>query len=523
MDRRRFIKLCSGAAAGLSLPHCGSGSDGETNIQTPGIWGAPQGDQLAAMLSPDRVPERVLEVFVGGGMNPWDTFYVVPEHGDPKRGGPHAKTQWWCFQDDGYMGIPEVFGRCGGGSRALYEPFGTDAAGRTVNLGPWIYPLRDRPDILARMRVLVMHHDVLPHHAALPLGLSGIERSSPRMAVLGSHLQRYHRDRETGDHPAPYSYLIMQSSLDINGNADAAAAVGLHRGSARPMSVRLGSGDRLTKQLLRTAVSGHRDQTDRLVRHWLSRWEDRLRLRGEGAPARSAELADMAAARTSMENHEALVKLLDANVMTIGGDATCGDVTVPDETEAGLRLAAHLLTTQEQPARYVNLIDGGLYPDPAGLGYDTHWDHVGWSSRNLVHLSRRLAAIINEPGEGDPRKLDLDKHMVVLNTEFGRTPYREVSQANPAGTGTNHWAAGYVVVMIGGLVDETRRGVIGAINEGGAATEGFTPAEFRAGVLLGLGVWPFSAEGFRVSDVRGAKNELEAAMILREKVLGYPS
>lgn len=516
------MKLCSGAALGLSLPRCGS-KDEELITTGSGLWGEPGSDQLQGMLSPGKVPERVLEVFLGGGLNPWDTFYVVPEHGDPKRGGPFANTQWWCFQADGKMGVPEVFGRCGGGSRPLYEPFATDSDGKMVNLGPWVYPLRDRPDILSRMRVLVLSHDVLPHHAALPLGLSGIESSSPRMAVLGSHLQRYHRDRDTGNHPAPYSYLIMQSSLDINGNADAAAAVGLHRGAARPMSVRLGSGDRLTHQLLRSAVSGHRTETDALVRHYLAQTQARLRLRGEGDPVRAAELADMAAARTSMENHEALAKLLTGDVMTIGGGSTCEDVEMPDETDAGIRLATHLLTTPNQPARYVNLVDGGLYPDPAGLGYDTHWDHVGWSSRNVVHMCRKLASRINEPGEGDPGKLDLDKHMVVLNSEFGRTPYREFSQANPQGTGTNHWAAGYVVVMFGGPMDADRKGVIGSIREDGRATSGFTPAEFRAAVLLSTGVWPFSAEGFRVSDVRGATNELEAALLLKEKVLGYAS
>ena len=149
-------------------------------------------------------------------------------------------------------------------------------------------------------------------------------------------------------------------------------------------------------------------------------------------------------------------------------------------------------------------------------------EHVYGQGPNLMHLSRRLAAIINEPGEDDPAKLDLDRHFVLLNTEFGRAPMPEITPANPGGRGTNHWPWGYVVVGFGGFVDEDRAGVVGAIGENGRAISSVTPTEHRAAMLLAMGVWPFSSESFAVGDVRGAGSELEAAMKLRTEILGHP-
>ena len=48
------------------------------------------------------VPNGILEIFLYGGLNPFDTFYVVPEYGDPKK-GPDYKykdQQWWVYQDE---------------------------------------------------------------------------------------------------------------------------------------------------------------------------------------------------------------------------------------------------------------------------------------------------------------------------------------------------------------------------------------------------------------------------------------
>ena len=50
---------------------------------------------------------------------------------------------------------------------------------------------------------------------------------------------------------------------------------------------------------------------------------------------------------------------------------------------------------------------------------------------------------------------------------------------------------------------------------------GAGPGGLTAAMLLANGAWPFSTEAFNVGDIRGATTELEAALILRERVLGY--
>src|SRR6185295_1880492 len=109
--------------------------------------------------------------------------------------------------------------------------------------------------------------------------------------------------------------------------------------------------------------------------------------------------------------------------------------------------AAHLLTHPTQPARYVCVIDGGLQIADGGGGYDTHVENSHTQARNLGHMLKGLMAIINQPGENDPTKLDLDKTMTVLTTEFGRTPY-----AQDKGKGRNHWPYGYPIVFMGGPI-----------------------------------------------------------------------
>ena len=57
----------------------------------------------------------------------------------------------------------------------------------------------------------------------------------------------------------------------------------------------------------------------------------------------------------------------------------------------------------------------------------------------------------------------------------------------------------------------------------GFADDFITPTDFRASLLLAMGIWPFNEESFAVADVSAPSlNEIEAAMFLREHVWGYP-
>ncbi|MBE7449839.1 MAG: DUF1501 domain-containing protein [Kofleriaceae bacterium] len=181
-----------------------------------------------------------------------------------------------------------------------------------------------------------------------------------------------------------------------------------------------------------------------------------------------------------------------------------------------LEAARHLLTHPTQPARYVCVSDIGLYEAAGGGGYDTHDDNAADTARNLDNVLRSLLAIINAPGEADPTKLSLDDTLVILNTEFGRTPW---AQGNS--DGRNHHPYGYVTAFLGGTITSAERGVHGAIGrDGRAVASAATPAENRIAALLALGIWPFSPEAFAVSDVPGAASEEDAAARATARVLG---
>ncbi|MFT5430525.1 MAG: hypothetical protein ACI9OJ_001200 [Myxococcota bacterium] len=463
-------------------------------------------------------------MFAVDGLSPWESFYTVPQFGDPAAGGPHAGTQWWSFQERGQPNVPEFFRqRCGNNDVPMHEPFANDAAGVQVRLGPFALAFRRRPDLMKRMRIWVMHHELQPHDAAIPYAVTGSRLGVPGLASLGTHVQRFYQDRADGVRSAPHAYSIIHSSLKGN-RGDSAWATGLHRASARPLVVRLGPGSRVAERLTRSNVAAYRRELDDLVRHYTQRLSKRTSptLDALGRGLRNPALDDFDFARYVLENHQDLAEILRPDLLVSELNGHCGEAPASDETSTSIRLAAHLLTTQTNRARYVQVMDGGLYPDPAGMGYDSHPEHVVSQGANISHTLEQLAANINEPGENDPQKLDLDKHFVWLNTEFGRTPYPEVTKTNPDGLGSNHWPWGYVVVGLGGFIDEDRAGIVGAIGEDGHAIGGFTPAEHRCAMLQSMGIWPFVSEGFAVADVGGVEDELDAAVRLREELLGYP-
>jgi hypothetical protein len=371
------------------------------------------------------------------------------------------------------------------------------------------------------MRLFVMRHTMEPHHAAIPLALTGYESGSPQLASHGAHLNRFLLENTQKVRKTPNSYVIYHDSVAnaLDQNTDAASSVGLHSSVIRPMAIRLESGNTLIERLKRKELKGHQATFDNAVNHYLERYQ--ARLQQSGIPVRSETAADFAFARTCIYDAPELAAILPPNLLAWADAQTCGSELRPDQTATGLKLAAHLLNHPAEPASHVTLMEAGLLPDGTGLGFDTHRSHVERASTNTVHFFQRFVDRINKPGENNPAKLDLDKQLIIVNTEFGRTPYPEVTPSHPNGTGLDHWPWGYVVAVFGGFVDEDKSGVIGSIGEDANAVDYFTPTELRAALLLASGIWPFEPESFRVSGVRDAKNELEAAMFLKEMVLGF--
>jgi len=477
-------------------------------------WGAGFGQApagAASLLLPEgRRAERCLELFLYGGLGPFESFYVVDAYGRP-RDREFPNQQWWLFERD----HERVFEQeCGLSSAGDYlAPFGTDALGQTVQLGPMVRAFRDRPDLLARMRVVVTAHDLEPHEAAIPYALSGFRLGNSRLAGTGAHLQRYFQERD-GARPTPHSYVFTPLTELSTDNIRAASAVGLHPGSARPLNLKIGPSNSFPEQLARGTVGDRRVAVDALRAHLQA--QATLRYEGPvGETLRSRALADHAYALEALSSSEALAGVITPELFARRQGASCSADNL-DLTGMSLEAAVALLTHPTDAARYALVVDGGLIPADGGGALDTHSLHLETHARNLGHSLRELAARINGPDEADPRKLNLDDTMIAITAEFGRTPFVQDGSFD----GTNHHPYGYVQVVLGGPVES---GVAGAIGPDGVATEHVTPSEFRAALLAGMGLWPFASESFAVGDVRQVGTEADGLRKVMSTVLGVRS
>lgn len=499
MHRRTFMKSLGAATAGGAA---------FTVLRHPrraeAYWGEWPADKLDAMIPAERQAESVLELYMYGGMNAFDSFYAVPTWGQNQQ----------RFLNAYYQESVSRFGQCGLPGN-LTEEFAPDANGLMIHLGPWVTPLRQRADIVGRMRVLVQRHDLLPHEGANPIALTGSRLGSPRLAGVGASIQRHFLEQPGGLRPAPYAYVLYPGVEFPTDNVLSASAIGLHPGSARPMSVTVDPNSQLSALLSRPAVASNRDAYDAAVDHYLAAYQQRFRPGGKGQPTRSAERSNYEFAHFARRGADTLAGVLSPDLFQGQPGARCGNNAQIDRPYMQARMAASLLTRKDNAARYVHWIDGALIPNPSG-GHDTHDDHVLDASRNITHTMQALADIINKPGENDPAKIDLDRTMIVINTEFGRTPHRQGQ------TGLNHWPQGMVNVLIGGPITAAERGVYGAITEAeGYAQTYITPAENRMLLMMALGIYPFSSQTFAVGDVTGGvKNQAEAATRLKQIYMG---
>ncbi len=497
MKRRAFLGgVAAATAAGITILRRSSPA-----LATWGEWPL---DKLDAVLPEPRRVKNVLELYMYGGINAFDGLYTVPGWG-------HGND---TFLNVFYDATVNRFEACGF-SGELTEPFGDDETGTTVHLGPWTTPLRQRPDVLARTRIMVQRHEQFPHEGANPLALTGSRLGSPRMAGAGAAVQRYFSERDGGVRAAPYAYVLYPGSEFPTDNVRSASNVGLHPASAAPLGLNVDASSELVRLLARENLGASRHEFDAAVDHYLRAYEDRFRPHGIGATTRSATRSSYTFANYAKSRSPELQDVLAADLFEPIPRAECGD-TADSIPAMQARTAARLLTRFDNQARYVQWIDAGFIPASSG-GHDTHSRHVTYTARNATHTFACLTSIINAPGENDPTKLDLDDTMIVINTEFGRTPDRQ-----DEGDGLNHWPHGYVTAMIGGPITNTERGIYGYITEHeGAAEKWITPAENRIMLLCALGIYPFSSQTFAVGDVRGGpRDELQAALRIKQEYFG---
>jgi hypothetical protein len=500
--RRTFLKL---AGAGLAAA--------TVAVLAPrrarGAWGDLQDP---AAVWPGGVPDtRVLEIFLYGGLSPWETFYHRPGLPDPWLGFP-AEVQG--------LGWP-----CPGGPSPGTEtrPFATDAAGQAVHLGPFTRPLW-RPDIVGRMRIVVLQHDLEPHEAAIPLALTGHRLGRPNFAGMGAVVQRYWQERSP--RPLPYAYVcVPQTTIFPTDNLEASFAVGPHGGQARPLTLRIGAGaDTFLAQLPRSTVPAG---ADALLDQYRAQYRQELRWRGQGDPLRSRGFIAYDASASTLVNAASLQALLTSPTVSLAlrQDVPCPPLSAQNPAignvpGTAIRVAAALLSAPAaQAARYVCVVDAGHREHPMGGGYDTHgFDHAQFTAMNLWNTLSTLADVIQDPAQPPAAgRIRLDDTLVLLVTEFGRTPQRN-------GDGRDHWPAGYVCVMLGGRI--TTAGLAGSLTATHVAdaAAAFTPTDLRAAAVLAAGIDPFAENAFGVGDmsqtVRDPGSEDGTSILLRRQVLG---
>lgn len=494
MRRRDFLRAGSALAAVVGTGLVGGRREARAFGEVPASG--------AVQLPSERQAKNVLEIFLFGGVSHYESFYNTND-------GEAAGTHWFQFYNSGDVDL--ALQSCGFEGSSLFEPFGEDASGKEVRFGPFVRPLWARRDILDRTRVCMTAHAAEPHEVAIPLALAGRQPGHPAMAGMGSHVQRCFVERE-GPGERPYAYFLRTPSAIQTELLRAATATGLHPGASRPFVLNVS--DATTVELLRRSSLGeHREAFDSLVAANVGRYGARLRWAGEGDPLRSPRFSDVATTSTAKGRAQALESILEPRFFDASPSSTCGRSISNYPTRSSLQLAAHLLTQQDGGARYVSVVDGGLVPVATSAGgYDSHDDNSIIQSENLFALLTALSEIIAEPGRPEPGKLDLDETMIVINTEFGRTPFEQGRK------GRGHWPFGFPVLFIGGPV--RARGIHGALDEGAIATVHSTPTENRIAVLLAMGIHPFETESFNVGDVVGAANEADAAEAVIANQLG---
>jgi hypothetical protein len=506
VKRRTFLKLGAAAAGAATL---GGGLLRRAGAAPFGEFPRRGAD---ALLPESERATSVLEIFLYGGLSAWETLYCVPTYGRPDDPDPELQnTQLYAFESS----LAEAKDACGIPSDDVGSLFGQDALGVDVNLGPFAARLRGLTHLTDRMRLIVQKHLLEPHEAAVPQALTGRPVGQPAAAGLGAHIQRYFLERAGTSRTAPFAYLFATGGL-AGDNVSAATNTGLHPGAARPLQVTITNAARFTELLERGRIGDDRAAYDELMDVYVAQYRDRLRFAGEGDPVRSAQFTDLALGAATVADVDAIADVMDPALFVPKAGTACEVSNSFDVPGMSLQAARHLLTHPTQPARYVCVSDIGLYEASGGGGYDTHSENEVDTARNFDNLIRGLDEIVNHPGERDPTKLDLDSTLIILNTEFGRTPWPQ-----DGGSGRNHHPYGYVTAFLGGPITAARKGIYGAIGPDGRATSTHaTPAENRIAALLALGIWPFSPEAFAVSDVRQAGSEEEAALLVLERVLG---
>ena len=456
----------------------------------------------------------ILEIYLDRGASQWESFWLpgtqqkpnYSDHGLSSLSQAYQKVRWLktnnhpCKYDKPRPTSPK--------DSAL---FAQAMDNQYIHWGAPAKPIYENQDILKRCRMITQFHDVEPHEAAIPYALSGFRLGDPRRVGTGAAIQKRYCNNNS-----PVSFILHSISRY---SADMASANGLHESAHRPIVVQLGSNNDFVTNLGRNNIS---QDADNLLKDFRDEFHDSLTINQK--TVRSNSFDSYSAAMQQLISAKSLQNLFPNNILVIRRDnevcVKLEDVVVNNRlsVRASLNAAAELIG---KGARYTCVIDpgrAGSYDSHSGDN-ETRNSHLLRTSASLYHvlfeLSRKIKSSSNPSGQ-----IDLDKTMVVINTEFGRTP------GINAAFGRDHWPWGYATLMIGGPIPKKKPTIAGAIDSLGYTLEKFrySPADVRAAILLAAGVDPLADNLFDPRDFSNAlgkyKSKSEIRAKLAAKILG---
>lgn len=529
LTRRSFIQ--SMTAAGLAGATLGA----PAIVRAAGpVWGTvPNGVWSSGTAPSPNI--KMLEIHLLGGTAPYESFYYRPTLASGRTRGFDAEVS--ALNWNGVCpNTPSGLVHQALGNNAMLS---RDENNKDVHLGPFAKPFWP-VHISSRMRVVALAHDLVPHEVAIPYVMTGSKIGRPNQSTLGAAIQERYRvlDIENGNpfRAAPYAYGLLPENTFFDQLAfNTLGTVGMHHGSAKPLVMRVGPQFSTFISQLTRPIS---NSSDALLDQYRAQYRDWLRYQGQAAPnflTRSKAFSDYDAAVANLFDSGSLSSLLVPAPSTVASAASCAAENGVFEnnlnaTATALKTAVYLLTRPSaQQARYVHVVDGGIVRQ--GLPYDVHSTrHVTDTGSNLWSTLSTLAGMIRDPANPQPNdadKLDLNETIIVINTEFGRTPFKSLGTVPNAGSlGRDHWPQAFCSVVIGGPI--TTAGVVGSIMDGSStatvADIPYTPTDLRAALLLAMNIDPFETENFALGSLSApfstAMDHTAAMVLLRQKILG---
>ena len=552
-DRRNFLKslgLGSAALSSMSLNTIALQSWFNTAHAAPtcGEWGDIVGN-VGGWSCNNHEGYKILEIYLRFGASQWETLWLpgsnlAPNFSDFDMGLPNtAPHPGAAASSPGAFNVNDLSWNAGlAPCQAPNLPtasnnskrFASQSGGGHIHWGASARPLYQRThattdDIFERCRMVTQHHELFPHEAAIPYALTGSTLGNPSLAGTGAAIQR--RFQATNPNEVlPISYVLYNGNTSLNPQ-NYAAANGSHPGSARPLVIQLSGSNSFFDNLARSGVTAESDEILRALRH---EYRDRMRFRGSGKPVRSAGFEGYWTAAELLDKAPTLQNLFANQLLVVDSSAAkCPDQAgITTSTQHGIKTqleaAAELLANG--PARYVFTMDNGITNT-----YDTHTvNHFEQVNANLYNLFSHLSSMIKHPNNNPTGLIDLDDTMIVINTEFGRTPWRAFDDGpNPGdpkvARGRDHWPLGYNTLLIGGPV-QGGASIQGAIDTSTGRTESahrYSPTDIRGAMLLAAGIDPFEDGNFNVASFSDAiksnpatGTEEEIRNRLKSRILG---